>query len=111
MKFLVAEVVTAARSRRGRRNFRVLFRFSLILAVLILVYSVVFHVLMQREGHEHTWITGFYWTLTVMSTLGFGDIEPVTDASFAEFVDTIEKMGIGDAVDIMQRTYNSYLAR
>jgi Trk K+ transport system NAD-binding subunit len=79
MKFLVAEVVTAARSRRGRRNFRVLFRFSLILAVLILVYSVVFHVLMQREGHEHTWITGVYWTLTVMSTLGFGDITFHTD--------------------------------
>src|SRR5699024_4703118 len=26
------------------------------------------------EGQEHSWITGFYWTLTVMSTLGFGDI-------------------------------------
>ena len=26
------------------------------------------------EGQDHSWITGFYWTLTVMSTLGFGDI-------------------------------------
>lgn len=26
------------------------------------------------EGEKHSWITGFYWTLTVMSTLGFGDI-------------------------------------
>jgi Trk K+ transport system NAD-binding subunit len=79
MKFLVAEVVAAARSRRGQRNLRVLFRFFLILAVLILVYSVVFHYLMQQEGHEHTWITGVYWTLTVMSTLGFGDITFHTD--------------------------------
>src|SRR5690606_14527463 len=23
---------------------------------------------------EHSWLTGLYWTLTVMSTLGFGDI-------------------------------------
>ena len=34
---------------------------------------------MLREGQEHTWITGFYWTLTVMSTLGFGDITFQTD--------------------------------
>jgi len=34
---------------------------------------------MAREGQEHTWITGFYWTLTVMSTLGFGDITFHTD--------------------------------
>ncbi|MEO0631347.1 MAG: potassium channel family protein, partial [Planctomycetota bacterium] len=29
---------------------------------------------MEREGQQHSWVTGFYWTLTVMSTLGFGDI-------------------------------------
>jgi Trk K+ transport system NAD-binding subunit len=29
---------------------------------------------MALEGKDHSWITGFYWTLTVMSTLGFGDI-------------------------------------
>jgi Trk K+ transport system NAD-binding subunit len=34
---------------------------------------------MLREGQEHTWITGCYWTLTVMSTLGFGDITFHTD--------------------------------
>ena len=26
------------------------------------------------EEQEHSWLTGFYWTLTVMTTLGFGDI-------------------------------------
>ena len=46
---------------------------------MIAVYSVGFHLLMLREGQEHTWITGFYWTLTVMSTLGFGDIIFHTD--------------------------------
>ena len=29
---------------------------------------------MLYEGQQHSWVTGFYWTLTVMSTLGFGDI-------------------------------------
>jgi Trk K+ transport system NAD-binding subunit len=29
---------------------------------------------MQYEGKNYSIITGFYWTMTVMSTLGFGDI-------------------------------------
>ena len=44
------------------------------LLVLILLYSVVFHVLMTLEGQNHSWLTGLYWTLTTMSTLGFGDV-------------------------------------
>lgn len=35
---------------------------------------------MAREGQQHTWMTRIYWTLTVMSTLGFGDITFHTDA-------------------------------
>lgn len=58
---------------------RSLLRFFLVLACLVTVYSVLFHILMLREGEEHTWLTGFYWTLTVMSTLGFGDITFHTD--------------------------------
>src|SRR5690606_9214507 len=48
--------------------------------LLVTLYSVLFHVLMEREGQQHSWVTGFYWTLTVMSTLGFGDITFHTDA-------------------------------
>ena len=58
----------------------ILVRFLLILFLVITVYSLGFHYLMAREGQDHTWITGFYWTLTVMSTLGFGDITFHTDA-------------------------------
>ncbi|MFQ3594147.1 MAG: NAD-binding protein, partial [Gemmataceae bacterium] len=32
------------------------------------------HFLMEYEGQKHSWITGVYWVLVVMSTLGFGDI-------------------------------------
>jgi Trk K+ transport system NAD-binding subunit len=34
---------------------------------------------MEREGQYFSWVTGFYWTLTVMSTLGFGDITFTSD--------------------------------
>lgn len=79
MKSVPAQMASLIASRRGRRDLRVLARFLLVLAGMILVYSTIFHFLMQREGHEHTWITGLYWTLTVMSTLGFGDITFHTD--------------------------------
>lgn len=49
-------------------------RYLAVLAVLVSVYSVLFHYIMAWEGREFSWVTGFYWTLTVMSTLGFGDI-------------------------------------
>jgi len=60
--------------RSTRRNIRALLRFMLVLAGLVTLYSVLFHYVMMWEGREHSWVTGFYWTLTVMTTLGFGDI-------------------------------------
>lgn len=56
-------------------NILSLLRFLLFLALMVTVYSATFHFIMGYEGREgYSWITGFYWTLTVMSTLGFGDI-------------------------------------
>ena len=57
-----------------RRNMRLLSRFLLTLTGMVIVYTIVFHTLMAWEGQEHSWLTGFYWSFTVMSTLGFGDI-------------------------------------
>jgi len=57
-----------------KRNLRVLFKFLLVLVLLVAVYSMVFHFLMAYEQRDYSWITGIYWTLTVMTTLGFGDI-------------------------------------
>lgn len=60
----------------ARRNVGQLLQLLAMLLVLILVYSVAFHYLMEYEGRggDFSWFTGFYWTLTVMSTLGYGDI-------------------------------------
>lgn len=56
------------------RNLRLLLKFLLVLLAMIGLYSVAFHYLMAAEGQRHSWVTGIYWTLTVMTTLGFGDI-------------------------------------
>lgn len=74
MKFLAAQVTYLLQDRTARRNIGFLLKFVLLLVGVIALYSVLFHFIMQGEGQEHSWITGVYWTLTVMSTLGFGDI-------------------------------------
>jgi voltage-gated potassium channel len=76
-------VVSLARSGASTRNLRILFQFLAALFGMIAVYSIVFHVLMLHEGQDHSWLTGVYWTLTVMSTLGFGDITFHGDAGRA----------------------------
>jgi len=63
----------------GKQNVRLLLRYIFVLALLISFYSIIFHYLMAAEGQKHSWITGFYWVLVVMSTLGFGDITFTSD--------------------------------
>lgn len=60
--------------RRRRRNVRSMLKLLSLFAIVVATYSVIFHLIMAREGQHHSWFTGIYWTLTVMSTLGFGDI-------------------------------------
>ncbi len=79
MKSLMSIILSVVGGGASRRNILVLARFLLVLATLISIYSVIFHFIMQWEGQEYSWVTGFYWTLTVMSTLGFGDITFHTD--------------------------------
>lgn len=75
MKFLIPHLYHLLQDRPTRLNLVSLLRFVAMLAGLVTLYSVTFHYIMAFEGQaEHSWLTGFYWTLTVMSTLGFGDI-------------------------------------
>jgi Trk K+ transport system NAD-binding subunit len=74
MKFFPAQFIYFLRSRPSIRNLRILLQFLLALAIMVIVYSILFHYIMAGEGRDFSWVTGFYWTLTVMSTLGFGDI-------------------------------------
>lgn len=79
MKFLSAQITTFLQNATRARNMRLLGRFIGVLVGLITVFSVLFHVIMLYEGKDHSWLTGVYWTLTVMSTLGFGDITFTSD--------------------------------
>ncbi|GAB7022902.1 potassium channel family protein [Salidesulfovibrio brasiliensis] len=79
MKFLPSQLLYFFHDRRAQRNLHSLIRFILFLCLFIGMYSVIFHVLMEMEGQHYSWITGIYWTLTVMSTLGFGDITFTSD--------------------------------
>ncbi len=78
MKFLFSQLVYVFNPSRDR-NIRILLKFLGFLTAMVALYSLLFHFLMMREGQQFSWITGVYWTLTVMSTLGFGDITFHTD--------------------------------
>ncbi len=74
MKFLPTIFFSQLGGRAAQRNLKVLGQFLLALSVLVVIFSVLFHFIMAWEGQRFSWLTGVYWTLTVMSTLGFGDI-------------------------------------
>jgi Trk K+ transport system NAD-binding subunit len=79
VKALVSQLSYFLEAPQLRRNLGSLLRYVASLVVVVIVFAVLFHVIMQYEGRDHSWLTGFYWTLTVMSTLGFGDITFTTD--------------------------------
>lgn len=79
MKNYMSMMLAVLGQGASKRNIRILLRFLLVLVSLITAYSIIFHFIMEWEGQRYSWITGFYWTLTVMSTLGFGDITFHTD--------------------------------
>jgi Trk K+ transport system NAD-binding subunit len=79
MKFLVSQMAALIKSGQQKANTRLMIRFLLILLGFFAAFTVLFHFLMAYEGQKHSWITGLYWTLTVMSTLGFGDITFTSD--------------------------------
>ncbi len=57
-----------------RRQLAPFVKYMVLLVAVVLLYGWLFQAIMAREGQYHSWFTGVYWALTVMSTLGFGDI-------------------------------------
>ncbi len=80
MNFLTSQVLSLLTRGQVRRNAQALAQYMLLLVGTISLYATGFRFVMRHaEGQEHSWVTGFYWTLTVMTTLGFGDITFHTD--------------------------------
>jgi Trk K+ transport system NAD-binding subunit len=75
MKTLSTQLSYFLKNKEIRQNLPILLKYIGVLLAVIVVFTVLFHfIMLYAEGEAHSWITGLYWTLTVMSTLGFGDI-------------------------------------
>jgi Trk K+ transport system NAD-binding subunit len=75
MKTLSTQLSYFLQNKDIRQNLSILLKYVGVLVAVVVVFTVLFHfIMLYAEGEEHSWITGLYWTLTVMSTLGFGDI-------------------------------------
>lgn len=74
MKYFPSVLTTFSTNANTKRNILLFTKFILLLSAIVTAFSIAFHFLMAFEGQRHSWITGLYWTLTVMTTLGFGDI-------------------------------------
>jgi Trk K+ transport system NAD-binding subunit len=80
MKFLPSQLAYLTTDPEARGNLRALVKYLIFLAALVTVYAAVFHIIkLTVEREPHSWVTGFYWTLVVMTTLGFGDITFTSD--------------------------------
>jgi voltage-gated potassium channel len=80
MKFLSSQFGFLFSAGETRTNLTALMKYFGFLIVMITGYAILFHLIMGGvEGQQHSWITGFYWTLVVMTTLGFGDITFTSD--------------------------------
>jgi len=82
MKTLSAELAYFLRGR-AKQNLKLLWYYSFFLLLLVIVYASLFRYLMLHlEGREYSFIAGVYWAITVMTTLGFGDITFHTDLGY-----------------------------
>ena len=77
MKYFPAAFFSLANGKlSGRRNLRQLLKLVVIVLLFVALSSMVFHVLMEREGRGevYQWFDGIYWTMVTMTTLGYGEI-------------------------------------
>lgn len=79
MNFFSSQLSIFASYRHTKTNVKKLLKFIGILVAIFVLYGVLFQVMAHYEGQEHSWVSGFYWVLVTMSTLGFGDIVFTSD--------------------------------
>ena len=65
---------------RNRRRVRIVLVLLAVGVALVAAHTVGFRMLIATEGQDHSWVTAVYWTLSTMTTLGYGDITLTSDA-------------------------------
>ena len=81
MKELIKSTPSVFRHREKSRNVLRFLRFALVLFLFVGVYMYVYRNLMEAERQKAvSLVECFYWVLTTMSTLGYGDITFKGDA-------------------------------
>ena len=76
----VDRMLEATRRAEQRRQRKTVVSLLSIFVAMVAVFSTLFHEIMASEGRSFSWPTSVYWTLTTMTTLGFGDITFESDA-------------------------------
>ncbi len=81
MKEVIKSTPSVFKQREKRRNVARFLRFALVLVLFVGIYMYFYRDLMSAERQSEVgWIEAFYWVLTTMSTLGYGDITFSGDA-------------------------------
>jgi Trk K+ transport system NAD-binding subunit len=76
LKEIIQSIPSVFKQRSKKKNVARFLRFGLVLVLFVFCYMQVYTKLMSEElgGVEIGWVEAFYWVLTTMSTLGYGDI-------------------------------------
>ena len=76
MKEIIQSIPSVFKQRSKKKNVARFLRFGLVLVLFVFCYMQIYAKLMSEElgGVEIGWVEAFYWVLTTMSTLGYGDI-------------------------------------
>jgi len=72
--FLPDSPVQFLQRRTSKRNAQLLLNLLLGLAIIVIIFTIFFQIVMVWEDQSYSYISGLYWTLSTMTLLGFGDI-------------------------------------
>lgn len=72
--FSTSTALSEAPTPKSRRRLRLMLWLAAGSIAMVAMYSTIFLALMHREGQSHDWTSALYWTITTMSTLGYGDV-------------------------------------
>ena len=82
MKTIAGEFAFFMRGK-ARQNVKILVLYCLFLLLMVVAYAHLFqYFMLTLEGRRFSFIAGVYWVITVMTTLGFGDITFHTDPGY-----------------------------